>query len=141
MPLSTRAECNPNCGADTCGSKCATGMPCDTGCCSANHASIGNSITADQTSRKRRGVFARDSENTLYELVPDGMTYSEQPVSGTPYQADLYYLRWTAAGWRWGYVATSADPQDPGIGLSTTYAEIDYLGGAPDIEFATVPLK
>jgi hypothetical protein len=59
-PTSSTAACTPNCGADTCASSCQvietgtdpygvpyaiptpTGMPCDSGCCSANKAQTSN---------------------------------------------------------------------------------------------------
>jgi hypothetical protein len=40
---------------------------------------------------------------------------------------DVYYLRWTSAGWRWKYVYKSGDPPGAAIGVSTTAAELVYF--------------
>lgn len=145
-PSSTKPECVPNCDAVTCGSACSTGMPCVTGCCSANKATINPASTGNFQTPV--AAMANDSSGNLYVFLVNGRSYWEETGDPPTRKDSVDYLDCQAplpcqnqpscvAG-----CGDTASPEDPRIAVGgpaanrvvyVTYATNGPMWGNPSL--------
>lgn len=94
-------------------------------------------------SEQSMGVGPQNSWFDDYELAldPCGAPHLVVTVQEPNYNWEMFYLRWTAAGWRSASVYLTLDPPGAAIGVSTDVARLVFFASMSEMGRASIPLR